>query len=138
MIDDFMSDGGGDKLPAFKFTDVGDTIKGQVIDLDKLEDRAFDGSPVTWSDGSPKHVFVWKLDTSGDGKADTAVWCRGNMVTAIRGALGEAGLKPGDHPMLTIKHHEVGEPSRPGYRGAKLFKAKAEPAPKPMADIDDF
>jgi|DEB0MinimDraft_6_1074348.scaffolds.fasta_scaffold250244_1 hypothetical protein len=138
FTDDFMS-GGGEKLPAFKFNEIGDTVKGQIIDIDKLEDRRPDGTPNTWDDGSPKHVWVFKLDTSMDGTADTALWVRGNMVTAIRGALADAGLNPSTQPtIITVKHHELGEPKRKGYHPAKLFKAKAEPGQKPAVDMDDF
>lgn len=133
--DDFMS--GGDSLPAFKFADVGDTVKGQVLDVKKLEDRAPDGTPKTWSNGDPMHVWVFELDTDGTGRADTALWVRGNMVTAIKGALAEAGLKPSAKPMLTVKHHALGEAKSKGYAPPKLYRAKAEPAPQRAAVADD-
>ena len=133
--DDFMS--GGDSLPAIKFPNVGDTASGVVCDVRKLEDRTPDGTVKTWSNGDPMHVFVFDLDTDGDGDADASLWVRGNMVTALRGALAEAGLKPSDRPKITVKFAELGEPSRKGYSAPKLFKAKAEPGPKPVA-MDDF
>jgi hypothetical protein len=71
-----------------------------------------------------------------DGKADWAVWVRGNMVTAVREAMRTAGLKPSDRPILTIKHTELGEPTKKGYSPPKLFKAKAEAA-KPIAQVDN-
>lgn len=137
-MDDFMSGGGGDKLPAFKFADIGDTVSGQIIDVTKIEDRTPDGVAKKWPSGDPMHVFIFTLDTTGNGAGDTTVWVRGNMVTAIREALANAGLKPSDHPKLTIKHHAVGEPKNKGYAPPKLFKAKVEPMPKPSVDIDDF
>ena len=134
-MDDFIT--GGDSLPAFKFTDVGDTVTGVVRNVTKLEDRAPDGTAKTWSNGDPMHVFVFDLDTTGNGTADVAVWARGNMVKALREAFNTAGLKPSDHPKVTIKHHELGEPTRKGYHPPKLFKAKAEAA-QPAANMDDF
>lgn len=136
-IDDFIA--GGASLPAVKFAEVGDTISGQIISGRKLEDRTPDGTVKTWSNGDPMHVWVFDLDTTGDGQADQALWVRGNMLTAIRGALAESGLKPSDLPKITVKHHAVGEPKSKGYAPPKLFKAKAETGPKPkQIDLDDF
>ena len=138
-MDDFMSgNGGGDKLPAHKFDSIGDTISGTVTDVTKLEDRTPDGTAKTWPNGDPMHVWVFTMDTTGNGTGDTVLWVRGNMVTAIRQALADAGLKPSDRPKLTVKHHAVGEPKSKGYAPPKLFKAKAEPSPKPTVELDDF
>jgi hypothetical protein len=126
-MDDFIT--GGDSLPAFKFTEVGDTVSGVIRNVTKLEDRAPDG---------PMHVFVFDLDTTNTGSADVAVWARGNLVKVLREAFTTAGLKPSDNPKVTIKFSELGEPTRKGYHPPKLFKAKAEPAPQPAAAMDDF
>lgn len=136
-MDDFTA--GSASLPAVKFTEVGDTVSGQILDGRKLEDRTPAGELKTWSNGDPKHVFVFDIDTDNDGIADHALWVRGNMVTALRAALADAGLKPSDRPKITIKHHELGEPTQRGYAPPKLFKAKAEPGPTvSAADLDDF
>ena len=138
-MDDFMSgNGGGDKLPAYKFEAIGDTISGVVTDVTKLEDRTPDGTAKTWPNGDPMHVWVFTMDTTGNGTGDTVLWVRGNMVTAIRQALADAGLKPSDRPKLTVKHHAVGEPKSKGYAPPKLYKAKAEASPKPTVELDDF
>ena len=55
----------------------------------------------------------------------------------LKEATAEAGLKPSDRPKITLKHHELGE-ARKGYAAPKLYKAKVEPAPTPVAAIDDF
>ena len=136
-IDDFTS--GGNSLPAIKFQEVGDTISGQIIDGRKLEDRAPDGTVKTWSNGDPMHVWVFDLDTTGDGNADASLWVRGNMLKVLRSALLDAGVKASDNPKITVKFSELGEPSRKGYSPPKLFKAKAEKVAKPTAaDLDDF
>ena len=135
-MDDFIT--GSDSLPAFKFTEVGDTVSGVIRNVTKLEDRAPDGTAKTWSNGDPMHVFVFDLDTTNTGSADVAVWARGNLVKVLREAFTTAGLKPSDNPKVTIKFSELGEPTRKGYHPPKLFKAKAEPAPQPVADMDDF
>jgi hypothetical protein len=133
--DDFLS--GGDSLPAFRFGEVGDTVKGQVLGVKKLEDRTPDGTAKTWPNGDPMHVWVFDLDTTGTGTADTALWVRGNMVKAIKQSMVEANLKPSDRPMLTVKHHAVGEPKSKGFSPPKLFKAKCEPGPKATVVADD-
>ena len=134
--DDFMG-GGGDSLPAFRFANIGDQVRGQICAVTKLDDRRPDGTPVTWDDGSPKHVWVFNLDTNLDGTADTAIWVRGNLVKVLREALKDAGLTPAQRPIITVKHHELGE-ARKGYAAPKLYKAKAEPAPEQTTSIDDF
>ena len=97
---DFMG-GGGDSLPAFRFADIGDQVRGQICAVTKLEDRRPDGTPVTWDDGSPKHVWVFNLDTNLDGTADTAIWVRGNLVKVLREAMKEAGQTPAQRPIIT-------------------------------------
>lgn len=134
-MDEFMTQ--NDSLPAFRFADIGDTVTGAIRNVTKLEDRTPDGTPKTWSNGDPMHVFVFDLDTTGTGAADTCIWVRGNMVKAIRDALAAANLKPADQPQLTVKYSGNGEPTRKGYHPPKLFKAKAEAA-QPAANMDDF
>jgi hypothetical protein len=133
--DDFL---GGDSLPAFRFANPGDTIKGQLVNVTKLEDKSPDGTAKKWADGSPMHVWVFDLDENLDGKPEWAVWVRGNMVSAVREAMKAANLKPSDRPIITIKHTELGEPTRKGYAPPKLFKAKAEPAPNNVQVDNDF
>ena len=136
-IDDFTS--GGTSLPAIKFAEVGDTVSGQILDGRKLEDRTPDGTIKTWSNGDPMHVFVFDLDTDGDGSADHSLWVRGNLVKVLRQALADADLRPSDCPKITVKFTEYGEPTRKGYSAPKLFKAKAEKMAKPtVANLDDF
>jgi hypothetical protein len=60
------------------------------------------------------------------------------MVSAVREAMKAANLKPSDRPIITIKHTELGEPTRKGYAPPKLFKAKAEPAPNNVQVDNDF
>ncbi len=136
-IDDFISN--NSSLDAARFVNIGDTISGQIVDGRRLEDRTPDGTPKTWSNGDPMFVWVFDLDTTGNGQPDTALWVRGNMLTALRNALQEAGLKPSDKPRITVKHHAVGEPKSKGFAAPKLFKCKVEPGVKPAnVDLDDF
>ena len=136
IMDTFMTQ--GESLPAFRFADIGDTISGTIQNVTQLDDRAPDGTPKTWANGDPVHVWVFDLDTTGTGTADTCIWVRGNMVKAIRDALATAKLQPSDHPKLTVRYDGNGEPKNKGFHPAKLYKAKAEPAPRAAAQMDDF
>lgn len=134
---DFMSGATGG-LPAYRFAAIGDSVRGQILHVTKLEDREPDGTVKRWDSGDPKHVWVFDLDTDGDGTADQALWVRGNMVKALREALATAGLKPADRPIIEVKHHAVGEVKTRGYSAPKLFKARAEAAAAPAVSADDF
>ena len=59
MTDEFMqSTAGGPKLPALKFTKVGDVHSGVVTAVTKLEDRDPAGNAKTYDNGDPRYVFV--------------------------------------------------------------------------------
>lgn len=131
---DFMGGGGA---PAVKFEAPGDTVTGVVTKVDKKIDTDPEGNIKTWPDGSPMHVFIFTMDVDGE---ERSLWVRGNMVTAVRDAVRAAGLTGPLNTKLTVKHTEVGEPRAKGYRGAKLFKAKCEPAAvkTPTAGDEDW
>lgn len=122
MSDEFLS-GGGASLPAFKFTNVGDTCKGVVTEIKKLEDRDPNGTVKTWPDGKPKHVFVFNLDTD-DGQI--ALWVRGNMVKAIKEAAATAGVNTMIGCTIAVQFAGLGEPTTKGYNAPKLFKAQVK------------
>lgn len=126
-MDDFVQGATGG-LPSFRFAAIGDSIRGQVMNVTKLEDRDPDGTIKRWDSGEAKHVWVFDLDTTSDGAADHALWVRGNLVKVLREALTTAGLKPSDQPIIEVKHHAIGEAKSRGYSAPKLYKAKAEPA----------
>lgn len=137
-MDDFIQGATGG-LPAVRFSAVGDTVKGQILNVTKLEDREPDGTIKRWDSGEPKHVWVFDLDTDGTGIADQALWVRGNLVKVLREALATAGLKPSDQPTIEVKHHALGEVKTRGYNAPKLYKARAEPtATKPKVLSSDF
>lgn len=138
MDSDFMSGATGG-LPAVRFAEVGDTIRGQILNVTKMEDREPNGTVKRWDSGDPKYVWVFDLDTDNDGTADQALWVRGNMVKVLREALVAAGVGPADQPIIEVKHHALGEVKTKGYSPAKLYKARAEKAPtRPTVSVDDF
>jgi hypothetical protein len=122
--DPFM-DGAGNAA-AFKFNAIGDEIVGVVTAVKEQNDTKPDGTPVYWPSGDPKKVYVFTLDTDN---GEQALWVRGNMVKAVREAVTTAGLNTVVGARLTIKHHALGDVVTKGHNPAKLFKAKAEPAP---------
>ena len=130
MSDDFLG-GGGNSLPAFKFTNVGDTCKGVVTEIKKLEDRDPNGTIKTWSDGKPKHVFVFNLDTT-DGAV--SLWVRGNMVKAIKEAAATAGVSTLIGTTIAVQFTGLGEATTKGYNPPKLYKAQVKPAAGISAD----
>ena len=131
--DPFQS--GGDSLPGFKFTTVGDKLTGQIIEARQVPDRDLDGSVRKWNDGTDRQVWVFDVDTDNDGEADHSLWVRGNMFSAIREALKEAAVATVG-AVIQVEHHALGTPPPKGFSPPKLFTAKAKAGPplKPKAD----
>ena len=126
---------GGDSLPAIKLAEVGDKCTGQIITARQVEDRDIDGTVRHWDNGDTRMVWVFDLDTDGDGQADGSLWVRGNLYTAIRDALKTAEV-PTVGAMIAVTHHALGTPKVKGYHPPKLYTAKAKAGPpiKPPAD----
>ena len=91
MTDVFMAEGGS-KYPALKFSEIGDTHSGKVVEVKKLEDRDPDGNIKTWPNGDPRFVFVFTI-AQEDGFGN--IWARGNMVKTIREAASRQHLHDG-------------------------------------------
>ena len=136
MTDDPFQDG-GDSLPGIKFSDVGDTVTGQIIAMRQVEDRDLDGVVRTWTNGDTRMVWVFDLDTTGTGEADSSLWVRGNMYTVIREAL-KAGGVPTCGAKIRLTHHALGKPPQRGYSAPKLFECVAKVGPALKAPADAF
>ena len=128
---------GGDSLPGIKFTDVGDKATGQIIAMRQVVDKDINGVVRKWSNGDDRMVWVFDLDTTGDGVADSSLWVRGNMYTAIREALKDAGI-PTVGAMIQVTHHALGTPPSKGMNPPKLFTCKAKAGPPIKAPADPF
>ena len=124
MSDEFLA-GGGASHPAIKFTNPGDTAKGVITAVKRLEDRDPNGTVKTWPDGKPKHVFVFTVETDN---GTEALWVRGNMVKAIREAANTAGVTQMEGATLAVQFTGLGEATNKGYAPPKLFKAQVKPA----------
>jgi hypothetical protein len=122
MSDIFLSE--GNKYPALKFENVGDTHTGKVIEVKKLEDRDPQGEVKTWPNGDVRYVFVFTVSTA-DGFGN--IWARGNMVKAIREAATATGATTMVGTKLTVKYTGDGEKKK-GMNAPKLYKAKVEAA----------
>jgi hypothetical protein len=122
MSDIFLSE--GNKYPALKFENVGDTHTGKVIEVKKLEDRDPQGEVKTWPNGDVRYVFVFTVSTA-DGFGN--IWARGNMVKAIREAATASGATTMVGTKLTVKYTGDGEKKK-GMNAPKLYKAKVEAA----------
>lgn len=127
--DDFMDVG----LPACTFGAIGVVHGGTITRVQKRPDTDMNGEVRTWPDGRAKDVYVFELD------GVKALWVRGNMVKAIREALGAAHLQA-TGTRIEVKHYAVGTPPKPGLNPPKLFMCRvlrpgdapdpnAEPAP---------
>lgn len=130
-MDEFLA--GGASFPAVKFPNVGDTVKGVVGNIKKLEDRDLSGEVKTWPNGDPKHVFVFDLETE-DGTV--ALWVRGNMVKAIKEAAYAAEIKQMVGCTLAVQFTGLGE-AKKGMNAPKLYKAQIKaPAPTTITADD--
>jgi len=127
MSDPLLGDGGNH--PAFDFGDPpGPILKGQVLEVVKKQDW-YDGKPLTWDDGSPKHVYILTVKTQDASLGDDGVvsaWIRGNGVKTLREAAKVGGASTLVGAELTMQHHALGE-KKPGKNPAKLYKAKVVP-----------
>jgi hypothetical protein len=133
MSDEFMeSTAGGPKLPALKFTKVGDVHTGVVTEVTKLQDKDPAGNPKTYDNGDPRWVFVFTLDQP-TGAAN--LWVRGQMVKSIREAAEKAGVKTLVGSTLSVKYTGDGEKKSAAFNAPKLYAAKVE-APKNDASAE--
>ena len=130
-IDDFLTASGA---PAFKFTEIGDTIKGTVTSVEKRDVFKFGTQePDTWPNGNKKEQLVITVDADGEEFRIFAVKPSA-MFAAIREAVAKSGGRFAEGGTLAVKHTGT-EPSKtPGYAPRKLFAAKYEP-PAPVADV---
>jgi len=131
--DPFVSSGVGG-APVVRFNAIGDSITGVVKSIVQQVDTDPTGTPKTWPDGQPMHVFIFTLDTD---EGEQRLFVRGNMVTAIREA---SGGRSTIGQLLTVQHYALGEAKR-GFSPAKLFRAKVAAAPvkaaAPAANVDE-
>ena len=126
--------------PAVKFTGIGDTVTGRVVDVFTQQERIFGTQDLKfWDDGRPVMSVAVILDQAGEGMATLYVGSQ-KMRQAIGAACKAAkapGLRPGG--MLAVKYTGDDEPKTKGAKGAKLYDAAYDPpGRKPLDPAPDL
>ena len=150
-VSGFLFGGGG---KAAKFDNIGDKVEGEITDVRLSQQTSMDdGTPLTWSDGSPRMQLVVslktadKLDDNDDGvrrvfakggNYEVATGTGKSMKDAIADAVKKAGVKSIDEGgTLTIAFTGEGKRTNRGYAPPKLFRAAYKP-PTASVDADDL
>lgn len=140
---------GGQGGNSFPFENIGDSITGQILDLEEVQQTDMDtGEPVEWPNGKPKMMFRLTLQTDLRDPADPAddgvrsIYLRGSRKSATRSSLAAAldAVKraTGNTQMqtgATYTHTYVadGVPSRRGYNAPKEYEGHYVP---PAMNLD--
>ena len=124
--------------PILRFINQGDAHKITVDSITKIPVTNLDtGTPETWPNGDTKYQYVVTGPSETyveEPGATVRLFIKGYASEALREALREAQVKDDNDVIggeLIIKWDTTDEPKRPGYNGAKRFKArftKATPA----------
>ena len=132
--------------PAAKFENIGDKYEGRIVTMDERQQTNPKGELQTFSDGSPKMLWVITLETANGDKV--ALWAKAgkfkaetgsgeSMLGAIGTAVRAAGAEAVDvGGQLAIAYTGRGE-KRPGYDAPKLYQAKYAP-PAASVAVDDL
>lgn len=123
MTDAFME---SQSYPAVKFSTPGQTCIILVENVERKVDTTPEGVVKNWPNGDPMHVFVFTGNVDGE---VMSLWVRGNLVTAIREAVKEAGIKTVVGSELTITYTGDGKPPSRGMNPPKLFSVEVTSDP---------
>lgn len=131
-IDDLFAGGGA---PAASFATLGDSITGVILNVEGRQQTDFDtGEPLTWDDGKARMEAIITLSTKlrdpevEDDEGERRLFCRGQMLTAMRGAVKKAkDKKPRIGGRLTVTFSDEGEQKKKGFNKPKLFTVVYEP-----------
>jgi len=133
--------------------EMGEKISGKIATVKRVQQTDFsDGTPLTWSDGSPRMQTVVELQTDerndDDDDGIRSIWLKGGKNfepadgTGSSGevALAEAAKSSGassieEGAKLTVVCSGVAKPTTRGYQPAKLYTMKYE-APKQSISVD--
>lgn len=129
--DTFLKNAGAG-YPAVKFAEVGDTVRGKILDDPKVISRP------NLNDGKPEDNLVINLDTTGNEDGYRTLWVRfGALATAIKEAVREAGASGiAEGGELAVKFTELRDTGKP--QPAKIYKAKYEPPVSSGVDVDEI
>lgn len=120
--------GGGDRYPAFKFENVGDTVRGVIVERPRVVDVDNNGK-------AEKRMVV--AVTQDDGET-VSIWVKpGFSAAAVKEALTAAGadglVEGGTFAMKLDELRDTGKPSP-----AKVFKASYKPPAPSGVGVDDL
>lgn len=143
---DFLMGGGGRTA---KFTQPGDKIEGDILNLAVTQQTDMGGAPKFWSDGKPMEQLVVTLQTAlSDDAEDDGVrrlYLKGSKnsptsgLGATRAAVKAAGaerLEVGAR--LQFAYTSDGAPSSPGLNPPKQYAAKYTPPAPSSVKVDDI
>jgi hypothetical protein len=112
--DQFL-DKAGAGYPAVKFKEVGDTVRGKILDEPKVLQRP------NMNDGKLEDNLVINMDTTGEESGYRTLWVKfGFLATAIKEAVrdsGATGLAPGGE--LAVQFNELRD-SAPVSAGTRI------------------
>ena len=149
-VNDFLFAEGG---KSFKFTNLGDTVKGEIVKAEIRQQTNLEGQLLTWDDGSPRKQLVITLQTdehdSDDDDGIRTIYAKGgnfevargegtSMRNAIADAVKDAGadrLEPGDELAVAFTGESK---ARRGYSPAKLYVAGFKKAAHSVKATDLF
>lgn len=152
-INGFLFGGGGH---AAKFDDLGDTVEGEITNVELVQQTSIDdGSLLTWDDGSPRMQLVITLKTDDrdaddeDDEGIRRVYCKGGKFEvdqgsgkALKEAVAEAVKKAGaksieEGATLKVGYTGIGKKKTRGHSAPKLYTAKYT-APTSKVSADDL
>ena len=145
-----MSDSWNDLLSAdasaFKFEQIGDTVKGKVVRAEKRQQTDPDGGLKTFPSGDPMMQLVITLEL--DDGTETAVYAKGGkyeiaegkgtaMLPAIQAAVAGQDFRAGGQ--LAVQYSGNGKKTNPAFSAPKLYSVQYKaPAISLAADEDLF
>lgn len=144
--------GGGAK--AFPFDNVGDTVSGPIVSMQKRQQTDMQtGKPAFWDDGSPKMMLMITLQTelqdSDEDDGMRSVYLRGGNHTVVsgKGTSSQVAVKDAVRRskaerietggVLTLQFSGVGKQANKGFNPPKLYVASYRP-PSYAVEIDEL
>lgn len=124
-VDDFLARSSGDLHPAFKFTNIGDTLAGTIVE----EPRTVT-TPNIQTKAPEEKLIVAVQDDAGN---VWALWVKsGFMARALHAATKSAGARLAQGGKLVVRFSEERDTGKP--QPAKVFEAIYKP---PAVSADD-
>lgn len=151
-ITDFLNGGGG---KAAKFDNLGDFVEGEITEVKLTQQTDMEhGTPLTWSDGSPRMQLVIGLKTNqseGDnddgirriyakgGNYEVATGSGKSMKDAVADAVKKVNAKTIEEGgYLKVAYTGEGKKTNRGYSAPKLYKAAYKSPVNAVAAEDLF